>query len=282
MKDIYYVNSAGTKLDLLSPPYLLQTGDLFDYEWDYDSTSTSLNGGEITEFYRSIQEKSLTLSVVNYGKEDYYAAIDRFYETVEYDVLRNTAGRLYFGDSYLRCFLIASSKSEWESDSSLLDNDVTLVAPVPVWTTEQRLSLYPQSSEAGEPSKGLDYPYDYEYEYAGQYNLQYLQNNDFIESNFSMIFYGPCINPYVRIGGHLYEVQTTLYDGEYLIIDSRFRTVTKHKVYGDTENLFADWNRDNYIFQKIPAGINPVTWPGNFGIDLTLYHERSEPPWSSS
>ena len=66
MKDIYYVNSAGVKLDLLTPPYLLQTGDLFDYEWDYDSTSTSLNGGEITEFYRSIKEKDLRREMERY------------------------------------------------------------------------------------------------------------------------------------------------------------------------------------------------------------------------
>ena len=281
MKDIYYVNSAGVKLDLLTPPYLLQTGDLFDYEWDYDSTSTSLNGGEITEFYRSIKEKDLTLSVVNYGKGSYYAAIDRFYETVEYDVLQKKPGRMYFGDSYLQCFLIASKKSEWESDASLLDNDVTLVVPMPVWTTEQKMSLFPQTFESGEVSKGLEYPYDYEYEYAGQYNLQYLQNTDFVGSNFSMIIYGPCLNPYVRIGGHLYEVKTTLYAGEYLVIDSRARTVIKHKVYGDTENLFADWSRDSYIFEKIPAGRNAVTWPGTFGVDIILFHERSEPPWNS-
>ena len=31
MKDIYYVNNRGVKLDLLKTPYLLQTAELFDY-----------------------------------------------------------------------------------------------------------------------------------------------------------------------------------------------------------------------------------------------------------
>lgn len=31
--DIYYLNSRGEKLNLLSPPYQLQTANLFDYSW---------------------------------------------------------------------------------------------------------------------------------------------------------------------------------------------------------------------------------------------------------
>lgn len=37
VKDIYYVNSNNEKIDLLEPPYMLQTGELFGYKWNYES-----------------------------------------------------------------------------------------------------------------------------------------------------------------------------------------------------------------------------------------------------
>ena len=35
VNDIYYENSRGEKLDLLRYPYRIQTGNLFNYEWEY-------------------------------------------------------------------------------------------------------------------------------------------------------------------------------------------------------------------------------------------------------
>ena len=94
MMDIYYVNSKGIRLDLLKPPYMLQTGDIFDYEWGYESVDTSALAGRITDFTRGIKEKSLTLSILNYSREAYYKAINAFHETVEYDVLNKVPGKL--------------------------------------------------------------------------------------------------------------------------------------------------------------------------------------------
>ena len=39
-------------------------------------------------------------------------------------------------------------------------------------------------------------------------------------------------------------------------------------------------NGGEYIFQPIPAGDPIVQWSG-FGVDLTVYQEESEPPWSN-
>ena len=56
MKDIYYVNSAGERLNLLAPPYMLQTGDIFNYEWEY----TSSGDGKITGFRKNgVYKKNL-------------------------------------------------------------------------------------------------------------------------------------------------------------------------------------------------------------------------------
>lgn len=281
MKDIYYVNSAGEKLNLLEPPYMLQTGELFDYKWSYTNSSTSMNGGRIDEFYKEMEERPLTLSVINYGKESYYAAIDKFFETTEHDVVNKEAGRLYFGDQYLNCYLIASKKIEWESDSSYLDNTVTLAIEYPYWIREKKYSFYKAGSSNAEGEIWLEYPISYPYEYTSHTNLQYLENDHFTASGFQMVFYGPVINPYVRIGGHLYEVETILYEGEYLVIDSRTLTVKKVLNYGTVENLFNSRNKESMIWEKIPPGKVPVTWPGTFGVDIILFQERGEPRWNS-
>lgn len=281
MKDIYYVNSAGVKLDLLNPPYLLQAGELFNYDWNFTSTNTSLNGGRIDSFTKGIEQRPLKLSIINYGKHSYYAAIDRFYETVDYDVMHKSPGKLFFGDYYLLCYLTSSKKTEWESDSSFLDNEVTLTVEHPFWIKEEKHSFYANSDKNETENIGLNYPFEYPYEYSGQRNLQYLRNDHFVECGFRMIFFGPRINPYIRIGGHLYEVQTTLYDGEYLTIDTTSESIIKTKVSGETENLFNSRNKDSYIWAKIPAGKQTITWPGDFGVDIFLLYERGEPPWNS-
>lgn len=281
LKDIFYINSAGVKIDLLTPPYMLQTGELFDYSWTYRSSNTSLNGGIIESFGKEVEQKPLTLSIINYGQESYYEAIDRFYEVTEYDVINKVPGKLCFGEYYLSCYLTASKKTGWESDSSLLDNEVTLSIEYPFWIHERKFRFYAGRAEEYTEIPGLEYPYGYPYEYASQLNLRYLLNDHFSECGFMMLFYGPAVNPAVRVAGHLYEVATTLYDGEYLMIDSRDLTIKKVSNIGEVSNVFSSRNTGSYIWRKIPVGRQPVTWSGSFGVDIILFYERSEPLWSS-
>ena len=136
MLSIRYVSNTGEILDLLKPPYMLQTGDIFDHIWEYES-----NGGKIARFFKDIEEKSLVLSILNYGKQEYYEAIDHFAEVTEEDLIHKTPGRVYFGDSYFTCYVTASQKSEWENDIELLDTEVTIVADHPDWVREHRYSF---------------------------------------------------------------------------------------------------------------------------------------------
>ena len=71
-----------------------------------------------------------------------------------------------------------------------------------------------------------------------------------------------------------------LYIGEYMVIDSRSKKVYKVKNNGEKVNLFHARGRDFYIFEKIPSGIMAVSWSGEFGFDITLLSERSEPVWT--
>lgn len=98
-------------------------------------------------------------------------------------------------------------------------------------------------------------------------------------SDFEMILYGPCVNPYVIINGHTYTVYTDLEAGEYLVIDSRAYTATKYLSNGTTQNMFNERGLADSIFEKIPSGLLRINWSGDFGFDLTLFLERREARW---
>ena len=50
---------------------MLQTGELFGYKWNYESKQRLGGGGKITNIRKDLEERTLTLSIVNYGVENY-------------------------------------------------------------------------------------------------------------------------------------------------------------------------------------------------------------------
>ena len=84
----------------------------------------------------------------------------------------------------------------------------------------------------------------------------------------------------MTIGGIVRQVYTTLEAGQYLLIDSRDKTVKRVLNDGSVLNEFDNRRRGTKsIFEPITPGMNEVTWNNAFGFDLTLFIERSEPEW---
>ena len=96
IKDIYYENHNGERIYLLAAPYRLQTGDLFNWSWDYDST-LGKKGGVITDFSKGIQEKSVLLGVMAGNQMTYEEALDHLVEVTEKDILDNSPGHIRIG-----------------------------------------------------------------------------------------------------------------------------------------------------------------------------------------
>ena len=109
---------------------------------------------------------------------------------------------------------------------------------------------------------------------------QKLNNTGFVPENFRMNIYGPCINPQITIGGHVYEVAKEFEANEYLTIDSIAKTITLTHTDGAVENCFNLRNKESYIFEKIPVGVNTVSGNAEFKFDITLFEERGEPKWT--
>lgn len=273
MMKIYYESNDGVKLDLLKKPYRLQTGDLFDYKWDYESAKYN---GRITNFKKDVQEKKLMIAISSSAKLGYYDAINHFFEVTEKDILKETPGKLYVEDQFLYCYIYGSEKTDWECDCDTLDNEIFIVTEHPFWITEEQSSF--QKYNGNGRNLYLNYPYNYPYNYTGmQKGFSKLKNEHYAPAHFHMTIYGAAVNPTIIIGGHTYIVNTIVGENEYLEIDSRSRTVIRTLVEGTKVNEFN--NRGQKIFEKIPPGELTVNWSGEYGFDIVLYYERSEPKW---
>ena len=276
MKDIYYVNSNNEKIDLLEPPYMLQTGELFGYKWNYESKQRLGGGGKITNIRKDLEERTLTLSIVNYGVENYEEAIDYLHEITDIDVLKKTPGRLYVGGMYLNCYVTASEKSEWEPEAGYIDVSLTLAVEYPMWVGENPYTFHSFGVSSTDNKR---YPGRYPYRYANGMNSTYIINPHFTNSNFELIIYGPAVNPMVAIGGVPYLVNVILEEDEYLAIDSRSRTIIKATKNGERENLYHNRQKGRNFFRKISPGRQSISWTGKFDFDLIIYEERGEPKW---
>lgn len=276
MRDIYYMNHNGEKLDLLGDTFALQTGTFFDHIWETFGSETRIDG-----FTRqSIVEKELILSVMGKDEEAYEQAMEKFFICTEADVIARIPGKLYYGKNYLTCYLRACELYEWEYDICCTDRHVTLITDYPFWNYDVDFLFYRNAEKSPEEYGYLDYPYDHDYDYSTEGAASYVENENIAESDFTLRMYGQASEPRVKIGDCVYGVRTTIFEGEYCEIDSRAGTVQIVSKVGEIRNAYRYKTLDNSIFQKIPPGKNYFTYNGLFDVSLTLHNERKEPRWN--
>ena len=280
MIDIYYENNAREKISFVKWPYMIFDGDIFDSEWDEIENDEHIQG-----FEKKITEKKISLTISEYGP-NFKKSMDALEDVPEKDILEGVPGKLWAGNCYLKCYIKATEKDRWVNDLQHIDAELKIITDYPYWINEVEHRFLRNSGFAPGDSIWLEYPYEYPYEYAKDRNSQYLVNSNYTGSGFKMIIYGPCINPIIRVANHVYEIRTTLYEGEYAVIDSSSRNAVDRSIIkvlndGTKEDLFNSRNKDSEIWEKIPPGRNTVTWNGNFGFDIVLFNERSSPLWNS-
>ena len=307
---IYYKTGTGSEIiNLDQPPYWMQTGDFLDYVWEYE-----ISGRHIGKLRKTVQEKEFTITVFGKTEEEYAHNINTLHQAFERDVLKNTPGRLYFGEYYLSCFVYTSEKTEWEYGCNSMDNTLGIIEANSFWRRETTHRYLPQQKPvegdvqnpdiSGETAQGKpvengavvkDFPFDFlkpsnlkityplfgfPFDLVGTHGRRTLNNEAFTDTDFVMVIYGFVDNPNIQIAGHPYTVYATIYEGERLIIDSAAGTVKKIGRLGEETNLYNARRKDYSVFRKIPPGVQTVSWPGTYGVDIILYDERSEPKWS--
>lgn len=306
---IRYINGAGVEVNLNKAPYKMLVSDILDYEWEVLEESNKIIG-----FSKKISTKEINVDVLKKEKNA-RRALNELTEVFEYDVLKMSPGKLYIDEFYLNCYFVESKKENWETDV-MISCAFGLVTDYPFWIKETFYQFRPQQIPVKEPDvqypvisggtyseKALEnqavlgeFPFDFarpsdikiEYPMFGfpfdfvatSYGRRTIENPSFADSNFILTVYGFADNPSIMIGGHPYTVYATIYEGERMVINSVDRTVLKIGRMGEVTSLYNSREKNISVFQKIPPGAHVVTWPGSYGIDLTLLDERSEPKWS--
>lgn len=271
MRDkMYYINSHNEIINFGDKPYYINMNDLRDYKWNYDS-----NNDKISRFKRGMVEKTIPCFVLGDA-----SVKNKLYEVFERDIILKKPGRLYIGDYYYNCYVIASKKSEYTNSYDYMKIDLTLISEENIWYKET-LNSYVKDNTDIPLSNLKEYSFDYSYGYLEDGSSRELVNNAINESGFKINIYGKCVNPKITIGSNEYSVNTTIEEGEYLTITSigKQKTVIKTKVNGVKINEFNNRNKENSVFTKVKEGVNVVAWNGSFSFDIVLLEERSEPKW---
>lgn len=270
---IYYVNSKNEKIYLdRAPYYMTENSKIFDYEWGYDTSHS-----RVENLSKDITEKPMQVAIVGIDKVDCYRLRDEFFNATDIDCVNETPGKLYFGDYYIKCYLVTNEKDSKYMGNAKSVLDLMVVRESITWIKETSKDfIYSELTDI----TGRGYPYGYNYDYsAGSGSTGSLVNEHFAPCHFVMEISGYAFKPTIAIGDHVYKVNETVRDNEVLIIDSKNKSITLKKKNGDV-NIFSKREMASYIFEKIPAGELRVYWNSEFDFTITLYEERGEPKWT--
>lgn len=275
--DIFYENHIGERIDLNSENIILQYQEFFNYSWD-----ATIRNRKIKGFKRDSATLPVTVAVTAETEEEYLQIIEEFYRITEKDILAVVPGKLHIDEQYLNCYISGDIKQDAFKGILFQIKNLTLVTDYPFWikeTTCQYLPEKPNPVEYATLEKGILFP-EFPFDFYSEKGEKTLFNPSFKDSNFVLTVYGFAENPQITISGHPYRVETTVYEGERLVIDSIKYTVEKIGRLGEITNCYNARGKQKSVFQKIPPGMNTFQWSGGFGIDITLFDERSKPKWS--
>lgn len=277
MIEVRYVSSNRKEYNLIGDKMRPTSGVFHDYEWDPETVNQKM-GDKVTGFTKKAKTYSLTLTVR--GKlEERKNLIDELTDEFEHDIINITPGRIYFGEWYIDCYIKNKTTGISGTWNNWTELSVGIYCPYPSWIREESRSFTAVLPET-EQGIYLDYEYDYNYDYTMPYGGDVIwQVDHFAPCEFLMTIFGPCTDPRVAINGKIYQVYVTLAENDYLQINSRENTVVKYAANGIQQDIYDLRAKQESIFDPITPGNIRVVWPGDFGFDLTLYCERSEPRW---
>ena len=279
MIEIKYVCSNGEEYNLIGDKMRATSGYFHAYEWTPNTTEREM-GVTVNAFTKEPVTYDITLTVRGKEKER-KQILNKLTNAFEYDVVNLTPGRIYYGEYYIDGYVKKSSNEVSSENNSRTDCKIEIYCPYPFWSMEQQESFYPDSANKGKPYTFLDYPITYNYDYSRKSaGTQNWIIDHFRDNNFEMVIYGPCADPRILINGYPYQIYETLEAGEYILIASREKTITKHLRNGTVQNIFAKRAKDKSVFALIPSGVLTLNWSGEFGFDIKVYKERSVPEWN--
>lgn len=269
---IKYIASSGAEYDLTANGVIHKDANYYAWEWSVEGTKLQY-GTRVSNFSRDAAEYDVEL-IFHGAPETLRQTITALHNDFENDLRNKTPGRIVWGGYYIDCYVTQSEAEPMQLWRCIKDK-IHIFAPYPYWIKEVSITLPVSAVSAG---GFLDYAYDYSYDYTapavGQKNI--FSTFPFA-SEFKMIIYGLAVNPRITINGYPYVLYVTIPQGAYVIIDSRQKTIMMYNADSTRTNVFNYRNKTDSIFEAVPGGNLAIVWDASFGVDLTLYHEKSEP-----
>lgn len=271
MIPVTYISSAGNKYELHTKNGVLHKR-LPYRSWSSTASGTKLEQGvRVSGFTRGAAQYKSDLLLFG-TKEEQEEFVNDLHDDFEGDLRRVQTGRIIIGDQYLDCY-ITSVNALYKSGCTT--DTIQIYAPYPYWRQEQKIILEASDVTGGEY---LDFPFDFPFDFTAPVMGEKIVKSDFpFTSEFQMVIYGLAVNPRIVINGYPYVLYATIPSGAYVVIDSRQRSVMMYNADGSRTDLFNFRNKTNSIFEKIPAGNLDITWGASYGVDITVFRERSEP-----
>lgn len=243
-------------------------------EWGY-----SIGYRSIAAATRAARECSMSVTFLD------LSVADELRRLADRDVAMATPGTLAIDGWSQRAYITAADPSS--ISRAHMAAKLTVVLLDGVWRKGHTVAFEQLTATSGD-GEFLDLPYDLPYDLGVPSTRRYVDVGEWGAAPLRFVFYGPCVNPAVRIDGNWYRVDVTVPDGGYLVVDplATPRSVTLVAADGSTTDAFAKARRGNgsgsgeYIFQPASPGVHEVEWDRSFGFDLTWYEEEGEPPWS--
>ena len=154
-----------------------------------------------------------------------------------------------------------------------------MYCPRPIWTKENPYTFHSYGVSSSDNKR---YPGRYPHRYANGMNNTYIQNHHFTDANFTLVIYGPVVNPQVIIGDKSYLVNIVFGAGRTVgdrqPHEDRYKNIKKPV---SKSTRFITGKNGKKFFKKDPTrNGKKVAWSGKFDWDLVIYEERSEPRWS--
>lgn len=270
---VKYVNSQNKSFDFIGSNILPVSG------YFHQRKLTTSKDNDVATVEISDCTYTITLNLKG-TLEERKTLLDEICDIIEVDCHTNVPGTLYYGDYYIKCYIISSSTSI-ASINTRTSLELGIYCPKQEWIKQKQYILPINTLTRSINKDYKKYPYGYSYIYSSSKNKITIVNDSLSSCDFILRVYGECSNPYVKIGDILYQVNTTLSAGEYLEIDSYHNTIIGYDNYGNARNLFyyRDKESRSDFFVKIPSGLSEVSWNGSFNAELLVYDKRGEPRW---
>lgn len=283
-----YENHKGVAFEGLPNGVYLQTNELRDYSWEYETMNN-----RISRFYRATKQRKIPLLICCKTVEEAAETKNRLLDLADIDIEAIRPGKIRIGEWYTTGYITSSKKKDYRISGRFCGIELVLTSTDPCWYREQvyvfggdiDLNLPP----ADDTVYQSEYPYDYHsptrwssfnFDYFVPYTSRYIRCSDVRKSQFRIRIFGEVDRPVITIGSHVYALIDKIEPRAIVDIDSRNKTIVMTDEYGGKHNWFYYRDPDSYIFEPVPTGIVPVSYNGQFRFELTVIEERSEPAWT--